>query len=250
MCVYRSTILYRRLDVKRIIIFVLTAVILLSMGGCTKKKADNTVEVFCLNMDVTSSVPESYVLRSKNSDVDKQVDELLGRLQDKPEDSRLRKAIPDEVSVRGHDEKNYNCTVDFSKEYYDLTAAQEVLLRASVVRTLTQLDSISYVTFTVNSIPLVDSDDEIVGSMGFDKIAERIYNYPEVKSVYLISGGFDLMVTLEGKTLREVSQFVTDKLSTLDQVLSTKTNFILKKYKDHGTIMAAPVKSDERGIMS
>ena len=85
---------------KRIIIFVLTAAILLSMGGCTKKKADNTVEVFCLNMDVTSSVPESYVLRSKNSDVDKQVDELLGRLQDKPEDSRLRKAIPDEVSVR------------------------------------------------------------------------------------------------------------------------------------------------------
>ena len=86
--------------------------------------------------------------------------------------------------------------------------------------------------------------------MGFDKIAERIYNYPEVKSVYLISGGFDLMVTLEGKTLREVSQFVTDKLSTLDQVLSTKTNLILKKYKDQGTIMAAPVKSDERGIMS
>lgn len=86
--------------------------------------------------------------------------------------------------------------------------------------------------------------------MGFDKIAERIYNYPEVKSVYLISGGFDLMVTLEGKTLREVSQFVTDKLSTLEQVLSTKTNFILKKYKDHGTIMAVPVKSDERGIMS
>ena len=85
---------------KRIIIFVLTAVILLSMGGCTKKKADNTVEVFCLNMDVTSSVPESYVLRSKNSDVDKQVDELLGRLQDKPEDSRLRKAIPDEVCER------------------------------------------------------------------------------------------------------------------------------------------------------
>ena len=86
--------------------------------------------------------------------------------------------------------------------------------------------------------------------MGFDKIAERTYNYPEVNSVYLISGGFDLMVTLEGKTLREVSQFVTDKLSTLDQVLSTKTNFILKKYKDHGTVMAVPAKTDERGIMS
>ena len=86
--------------------------------------------------------------------------------------------------------------------------------------------------------------------MGFDKIAERIYNYPEVNSVYLISGGFDLMVTLEGKTLREVSQFVTDKLSTLDQVLSTNTNFILKKYKDYGTLMTGPAKKDERTMMS
>lgn len=81
--------------------------------------------------------------------------------------------------------------------------------------------------------------------MGFDKVAERIYNYPEVNSVYLISGGFDFMVTIEGKTLREVSQFVSDKLSTLDSVLSTKTNFILKKYKDHGTVIAEQTK-DER----
>ena len=85
--------------------------------------------------------------------------------------------------------------------------------------------------------------------MGFDKVAERIYNYPEVNSVYLISGGFDLMVTLEGKTLREISQFVSDKLSALDQVLSTKTNFILKKYKDHGTVMA-PKAKDERIMMA
>ena len=85
--------------------------------------------------------------------------------------------------------------------------------------------------------------------MGFDKVAERIYNYPEVNSVYLISGGFDLMVTLEGKTLRDISTFVTDKLSTLDSVLSTKTNFILKKYKDHGTVMAETPK-DERMLMT
>ena len=81
--------------------------------------------------------------------------------------------------------------------------------------------------------------------MGFDKVAERIYNYPEVNSVYLISGSFDLLVTIEGKSLREVSQFVSEKLSALDSVLSTQTNFILKKYKDHGTIMAAKSK-DER----
>ena len=73
---------------------------------------------------------------------------------------------------------------------------------------------------------------------GFDTIAERIYKYPEVNSVYLMSGGYDLLVTLEGKTLKEVSSFVTNKLSTLETVLSTTTHFILKKYKDHGTIMA------------
>ena len=85
--------------------------------------------------------------------------------------------------------------------------------------------------------------------MGFDKVAERIYNYPEVNSVYLISGSFDFMVTIEGKTLREVSQFVSDKLSTLESVLSTKTNFILKKYKDHGTVMAEQ-KKDERELVT
>ena len=73
---------------------------------------------------------------------------------------------------------------------------------------------------------------------GFDKIAERIYNYPEVRSVYLISGAYDLMVILEGKTLRGVSMFVAEKLSTLDQVVGTATHFILKKYKDHGTVLA------------
>ena len=84
---------------------------------------------------------------------------------------------------------------------------------------------------------------------GFDSIAERIYKYPEVRSVYLISGGYDLMVILEGKTLKEVSQFVTDKLSTLDSVLSTATHFILKKYKDHGTIFEQKIK-DERMLVT
>ena len=72
---------------------------------------------------------------------------------------------------------------------------------------------------------------------GFDKLAERIYKYPEVNSVYLISGGYDLLVSLEVKSLKQVSSFVSDKLSTLDGVLSTATHFVLKKYKDHGTIL-------------
>lgn len=80
---------------------------------------------------------------------------------------------------------------------------------------------------------------------GFDNIAERIYKYPEVHAVYLISGGYDLLVTLEGKSLKEVSSFVSNKLSAMDSVLSTATHFILKKYKDHGTILATK-SIDER----
>ena len=63
---------------------------------------------------------------------------------------------------------------------------------------------------------------------GFEKTAERICNYPEVNAVYLISGAYDLLVTLEGKTLLEVSRFVSEKLSSIDAVISTTTHFILK----------------------
>ena len=81
------------------------------------------------------------------------------------------------------------------------------------------------------------------------KVTPQIYNYAEVDSVYLISGGFDFMVMIEGKTMRDVAQFVSDKLSPLDSVLSTATHFILKKYKDHGSIMAHE-KKDERMLVT
>lgn len=79
---------------------------------------------------------------------------------------------------------------------------------------------------------------------GFDRIAERIYNYPEVSSAYLVSGGCDLLVTIEGRTLKEVASFVSDKLSPIDEVISTTTSFILKKYKDHGIVLAAGSDSE------
>ena len=84
---------------------------------------------------------------------------------------------------------------------------------------------------------------------GFDQIAERIYKYPEVTSAYLISGGFDIMVILEGRSLKEVAGFVTDKLSTLEEVISTATHFILVKYKDHGTILSKKYE-DKRELIT
>ena len=85
--------------------------------------------------------------------------------------------------------------------------------------------------------------------MGFDKIAERIYQYNEDNAVYLMSGAFDFAVFIEGKTMKEVALFVSSKLSTLDSVLSTSTHFVLKKYKDHGTVLVEEVQ-DERMLVT
>ena len=69
---------------------------------------------------------------------------------------------------------------------------------------------------------------------GFDRIADRIARFDEVDSVYLMSGGYDFMVIVNGKSMKEVSSFVFNKLATLDYIQSTATHFVLKKYKDHG----------------
>ena len=81
-------------------------------------------------------------------------------------------------------------------------------------------------------------------NQGIDRIAERIYNYPEVNAVYLISGGYDFLITLKARTLKEVSEFVSGKLAPLDAVLSTATHFVLKKYKDHGAVLVAKTESE------
>lgn len=77
---------------------------------------------------------------------------------------------------------------------------------------------------------------------GFDKIAERIYKYPQVKSLYLMSGAYDLAVTIEGKTMKEVALFVAQKLAPMDSIISTATHFVLKKYKEEGIVF----EDDER----
>lgn len=84
---------------------------------------------------------------------------------------------------------------------------------------------------------------------GFGAIAERIYNYSQVTAVYLMSGGFDFTVIIEEKTMKEVALFVANKLAPLDGVLSTATHFVLKKYKDHGTVLEIP-EDDERMLVT
>ncbi len=83
---------------------------------------------------------------------------------------------------------------------------------------------------------------------GFDRVAEKIYNYPEVKAVYLMSGGYDLSVLIEGKTMKQVAFFVSQKLAPIEAVCSTATHFVLHKYKDTGVIHEGEI--DERGMLN
>ncbi len=84
---------------------------------------------------------------------------------------------------------------------------------------------------------------------GFDKVAERIYSYPEVKACYLMSGGFDLTVVIEGRSMKEVALFVAEKLAPIEDVTSTATHFVLKKYKDKGIVFGAPPEDDREQIL-
>ncbi|MBN1697084.1 MAG: Lrp/AsnC family transcriptional regulator [Spirochaetales bacterium] len=85
---------------------------------------------------------------------------------------------------------------------------------------------------------------------GFDAIAERIYRFPEVISCFLLSGGYDLLVTVRGPDLRTVSGFVSEKLSPMEHIRGTVTHFLLKRYKDDGDILVTEVKADKRPPIS
>lgn len=84
---------------------------------------------------------------------------------------------------------------------------------------------------------------------GFDEVAERIYQFPQVKSCSLMSGSFDLFVVVEGKSMKDVALFVAEKLATIDSVLSTSTHFVLKKYKDKGVIFDKKRKDSREAVV-
>ena len=85
---------------------------------------------------------------------------------------------------------------------------------------------------------------------GFDAIADRIYRFPQVKSLYLMSGGYDLKVLIEGDNLKDVALFVSEKLSTLEGVRSTKTNFVLKTYKENDIVYVEDERDRREGVQA
>jgi len=86
--------------------------------------------------------------------------------------------------------------------------------------------------------------------VGFDEVAERISRFPEVSSLYLMSGAYDLSITIEGKTMNQIATFVSEKLSTIENVISTTTHFMLKKYKHDGVRFGGSDDRDRRMVVS
>ena len=168
----------------------------------------------------------SFLFRTKG---EKQMDKLLKLLED---DATL---TPEQLSVM------------LEKEEGDVKKMIQVYEKNGVIvgyKTLIDWDKTDreYVSALIE-VKMMPQRDR-----GFDRVAEKIYNYPEVQSLYLMSGGFDLAVIIEGKTMKEVAYFVAQKLATLEFVTATATHFVLRKYKDKGVIYGAD-EIDERGML-
>ncbi len=158
---------------KKIYVFMLITIMILSLAGCGGKIDDDAFKVYYVNIDVTNVKPTEYDFSTEGKTTSEQVDELLRELSKEPDDNKLRRTIKESVDVLGHTENAYTVTVDFSESYYEMTPAEEVLSRAAIVKTLTQLDDIMYVNFTVESAPLKNSDGVIIGSMSEDTFIEN-----------------------------------------------------------------------------
>ena len=146
--------------------------------------------------------------------------------------------------------ENSRYTVDELAEYTGATkeevtdAMHELESSGAIVKYSTIFDDDVLERGTVEALIEVKVTPQ--KNRGFDAIAEDIYGFKEVRSLYLMSGGYDLAIIVECKTLRAVANFVSERLSTLDTVLSTATHFILKKYKVDGTIIGENTEGNKR----
>lgn len=126
--------------------------------------------------------------------------------------------------------KMVNLTKEETESIIKELEEQKVILGYSAVIDWNKVTAVETVT------AVIDVKVAPQRGVGFDEVAERIYRYPDVRALYLMSGAYDLSVVIEGKTMTEVAKFVSEKLSTLESVLSTTTHFQLKKFKHDGVV--------------
>lgn len=157
---------------KKILYFMLSLMMLLSLMGCNKEeKKKGEYQIYYLNMDMSKMVAEDY--DSTGAEAEALVEELLTKLQSAPDSSKLRQTIPTNVRVQSFKINGVYLYIDFSEEYKVLKPEEEVLIRASIVRTMVQIEPCHLVAFTINGEPLRNPDGALIGSMSADTFVEN-----------------------------------------------------------------------------
>ena len=157
---------------KKILCFILSLAMVFSVTGCNKEeKKQGEYQIYYLNMDRSQIVTEGY--DSTGAKGEALVEELLTKLQSAPDSSKLRQTIPTNVKVQSFKINGAYLYIDFSEEYKALKPEEEILIRASIVRTLVQVEICRLVAFTINAEPLRNLDGSLVGSMSADSFVEN-----------------------------------------------------------------------------
>ncbi len=153
------------------ILLILCMITGLFTSGCGNRKHDGYISLYYLNLEGTSIVQSEY--NPKYADGLEGIDLYLYALADAPDEDDIMKTIPDSVKVLDYSLNDYFLTINFSEQYNDIPKAEEVLVRAAIVRTLTQLDDVVYVSFMVEGVALTNGRGEVVGSMSSDSFVEN-----------------------------------------------------------------------------
>lgn len=156
---------------KKAFLLLPALLVLLLSASCGGGEKEGGSLVYYLNIEGTKILPQEIELKDASGDA--MIDELLAALASQPADTTMRQTIPSNVRILGYTTSAYQITVDFSKEYYELSQTDEVLTRAAIAKTLLQVEEYPYVTFTVESEPLVNSNGILVGSMNADTFVEN-----------------------------------------------------------------------------
>ena len=157
---------------KKILCFILSLAMIFSITGCNREnEKKGEYQIYYLNMDMSKLVTEGY----DNNDAEGEalIKELLTRLQSAPKSSKFRQTIPANIKINSIRKNGAYLYLDFSEEYKALKPEEEILIRAAIVKTLTQVPSTWLVTFTVNSEPLLSKAGTLVGSMSADSFVEN-----------------------------------------------------------------------------
>jgi DNA-binding Lrp family transcriptional regulator len=137
-----------------------------------------------------------------------------------------------------------NTTVENTKTIIEKLESEKVIVSYPALIDWSKVDG------KENIVAMIEVKVTPKRGVGFDEVAERIYRFPEVTSLYLMSGAYDLSLTIEGKSMTEIANFVSEKLSTIENVISTTTHFMLKKYKHDGVVFGGSKDTDRRMVVS